>query len=477
MEPRTRKRRRIGPLLLVVVILTAALVVTYRLWEDRPNREHIQADFGGFSKPVFYEGKLLKPGASGGGDSLALPLPVIQGYLDPYIRYESDSQSVIVTTADRVLRMKTRELTALVNEKPVTLRFPVEENGGQVYVPVQVLQDYYHFQLSESSETGAVILKKAGDAVQWAKVPALAKHPDRTTALRSRPSIKAPIYRDLAQAERLMLWGEENGWYRAQTERGVVGYVRKSELILDQLQTLPVPPPKESFDPGKPLGQKINLTWQQGSGNPNLSSIQEMPGLNVFSPQWLHLLDGEGNVTTKANLEVTTWAHNRGYRVWALFNNGFDPDRTTAALALYDTRRKMIKQLVAYAQMYQIQGINVDFENVYLKDKANFVKLGAKKRSRLQTPPALAPQISVKSPFHNIKPLIKGNQHFPNLLLLLQLGKQDDELCRQLCRQLCTAQFSLQLLQAPRLLPALKQTEQVCAAMRHIGNDTELASQ
>ncbi|WP_438434741.1 glycosyl hydrolase family 18 protein [Gorillibacterium sp. sgz500922] len=375
LEPRTRRRRRIGPLLLVLVVLSAALAATYRLWNDQPNKKHIQADFGGLAKPIFHEGKLLKPGADGTGETLALPLAVIQSEIDPYIRYEADSKSVIITTADRVVRMKTRELTALVNEKPITLRFPVEEKDGTVFVPVQALKDYYRFQLSESSDTGAVLLKKEGDAVQWAKVPVQPKHPARTAALRSLPSIKAPIYRDLAQDERVLLWGEEDGWYRAQTEDGVVGYVRKGDLVLDQLETVPVQPAAESFDPGKPLGQKINLTWQQiWSTKPDLSQIGEMPGLNVLSPQWLHLLDGEGNVTTKADLELANWAHNRGYRIWALFNNGFDPDRTTAALASYDTRMKVIKQLAAYAQMYQMQGINVDFENVYLKDKENFVQ-------------------------------------------------------------------------------------------------------
>jgi len=374
-EPRSRRRRRIGPLLLALAFLTAALAVTYWLWNDRPNSEHIHADFGGLSKPIFYEGKLLKPAARGTGESLALPLAVIQEYIDPYIRYEADSKSVIITTADRVVRMKTRELTALVNEKPFSLRFPVEEKDGTVYVPVQALKEFYRFQLSESSDTGAVILKKESDALQWAKVPVNGKHPERTRPLRSLPSMKAPIFTDLSQDQSVMLWGEENGWYRAQTESGIVGYIHKSDLVLDRTETVPVQPAETGFDPGKPLGEKINLTWQQvWDSKPDLGKIGDMPGLNVLSPQWLHLLDGEGNVTTKADLNLTKWAHERGYRIWALFNNGFDPDRTNKALASYDTRAKIIKQLATYAQMYHMQGINVDFENVYLKDKDNFVQ-------------------------------------------------------------------------------------------------------
>ena len=43
-------------------------------------------------------------------------------------------------------------------------------------------------------------------------------------------------------------------------------------------------------------------------------------------------------------------------------------------LASYDLRMKMIKQLLGFAQTYKLQGINIDFENVYLKDKENLVQ-------------------------------------------------------------------------------------------------------
>jgi spore germination protein YaaH len=35
---------------------------------------------------------------------------------------------------------------------------------------------------------------------------------------------------------------------------------------------------------------------------------------------------------------------------------------------------KIIKQLLSFAKMYQLQGINIDFENVYLKEKENLVQ-------------------------------------------------------------------------------------------------------
>ena len=68
------------------------------------------------------------------------------------------------------------------------------------------------------------------------------------------------------------------------------------------------------------------------------------------------------------------WAHEQGLQVWALFSNSFDPDLTTKVLASVDSRFFMIQQLIGFAQVYQLQGINIDFENVYTADKENFVQ-------------------------------------------------------------------------------------------------------
>jgi spore germination protein YaaH len=155
----------------------------------------------------------------------------------------------------------------------------------------------------------------------------------------------------------------------------MIGYVQKSELTLDHVELIPKQAAKQDYVPWKPLGGKINLTWQQvGSKNPDTSKITTMPGLNVISPQWFHLIDGKGNLKNLADAAYVKWAHAQGLQIWALFSNSFESKQTTEALSAYDNRIYMIKQLVSFAQMYKLEGINIDFENVALKDKANMVQ-------------------------------------------------------------------------------------------------------
>ena len=142
--------------------------------------------------------------------------------------------------------------------------------------------------------------------------------------------------------------------------------------MLDRLEIKENLRDDKPFVPWKPTGEKINLTWEhvlKPSGNPDLSQIGKMPGLNVISPTWFHLENGNGDIKNYASSAYAEWAHERGYQVWALFSNSFDPEITSQALASYDTRIHMIKQLLGFAEMYELDGINIDFENVYLEDK------------------------------------------------------------------------------------------------------------
>nr|WP_238590906.1 glycosyl hydrolase family 18 protein [Paenibacillus beijingensis] len=139
-----------------------------------------------------------------------------------------------------------------------------------------------------------------------------------------------------------------------------------------QFESLPDEPP---FIAWKTIGSKINLTWEAVyKKDPDPSGFSELTGVNVISPTWFELLDGSGQIRSKADSHYVNWARNRGIQLWAVFSNGFEPKRTTQALSTVETRFYMIQQLLAYAKMYRLQGINIDFENVRTADKANLVQ-------------------------------------------------------------------------------------------------------
>ncbi|NHW39076.1 SH3 domain-containing protein [Paenibacillus aceris] len=341
------------------------------LWQQfAPNRTKVDTEYHELSKPVFYQGNYYKISAIGEKEGLKLPLELIQEWIDPSIIYEKSSDSVIITTKDKVLRLKTTELSALMNEKPISLSFPVEKKENEIYVPIEPLRQLYPFEIRESEKSGAVLLFKKGEVLKWGK------HADSEEAqLRTFASIKAPIVSSISEGEQVMLLGEEDDWYRVQQQTGQIGYVRKSDITMDHEETIPVQEQTSTYVPWQPPAGKLNLTWEHViTKNPDTTKLGDMPGLQVVSPTWFSLADGEGRLKNLADAAYVKWAQTRNLQVWALFSNGFDPDVTNKVLSTYDLRMKVIKQLLGFAQTYKLQGINIDFENVYLKDKDNLVQ-------------------------------------------------------------------------------------------------------
>lgn len=363
--------------LVALLMLLSSAGGAYYYWHKYwPSSERAEYSFGAAEVPVFVRGEQLSLSAKGKQEELKIPYAIVKERIDPTIHYEEASQSVIVTTENKVVRLKTSQLTGMINEKPFNLQFPVEKEQDVLYIPVEPLKDLLEVDIRQSEETAAVLIHKAGEMIIWGQVKGREDKSGTTRALRSEASVKAPIYADLPQEERLMVWGEEGDWYRVQRTNGVMGFIKKQELTLAEPELIALPEASQAaFVPWKPLGGKINLTWQQVyTKNPDPTKFGPMPGLNVISPQWFILADNEGNIKQTADAGFVQWAKSQNLQVWALFHNGFDPKRTSEALSTYDKRMKIIKQIVSYVQLYKLQGINIDFENVYLKDKEVFVQ-------------------------------------------------------------------------------------------------------
>ncbi|WP_246066917.1 glycosyl hydrolase family 18 protein [Paenibacillus koleovorans] len=340
-----------------------------------PSSERAEPDLEGKKKPIYFEGAIWKEEALGTKEGLKLPLSLIRDKIDPTLLYEAASDSVIITTKDKVIQLKTNMLTGMLNDKPITLRFPVEKSSGSVFLPIESLRTYYGLDIRESEESGIVMVYRVGQTIQWATVSLPNAKPGKTVALRKSAGIKFPIVADLQPEEQVSILYELDEWYLIQRKNGITGYVQKKHLAVGGTESIPTPKQDPPFVPWKPAGGKINMTWEHvTTKNPNTAQIGPMPGLNVISPTWFHLLDGEGNIKNYADAAYVKWAQSNNYQVWALFDNNFDPAITTEALSTHERRLKMIKQLLSFAQMYKLQGINIDFENVNLKDKANLTQ-------------------------------------------------------------------------------------------------------
>lgn len=100
---RRRKRSRFkgaASLLLFAAIICAITVV----WFGNPLHE--KPDWQGSVRPIFMQGKLTGYEAQSSGKNMLMPLKLVQSKIDPTVRYEDDSQTVIMATRQNLLYMK-----------------------------------------------------------------------------------------------------------------------------------------------------------------------------------------------------------------------------------------------------------------------------------------------------------------------------------------------------------------------------------
>lgn len=138
---------------------------------------------------------------------------------------------------------------------------------------------------------------------------------------------------------------------------------------------------------------KINLTWHQIYNVGVTKTGNHMDGLNVISPTWFRLVDNTGltpysyehefyeplnlYISDLGNKDYIKDAKMEGYKVWAMFNTEGVPSKASKFLNNADARKACVEMMKGYIKKYDLDGINLDFENMYETDRdvySQFVK-------------------------------------------------------------------------------------------------------
>ncbi|MCL2742169.1 MAG: glycosyl hydrolase family 18 protein, partial [Oscillospiraceae bacterium] len=103
--------------------------------------------------------------------------------------------------------------------------------------------------------------------------------------------------------------------------------------------------------------------------------MDEMERVDVISPTWLDVFGADGKVTARADAEYMGWARGKGLKVWPRLGNDMSsPSVTGAFLGDMASRDRAIGEVMDYAAIYGFDGINIDYENIFLKDRDAFTR-------------------------------------------------------------------------------------------------------
>lgn len=348
-------------LLLLLALINISIFITINYLPSLQQTEMNTSD----DTHIYYMGKKIEHNALISDGKLYLPFKFIQENIDSTIQWNEEKQLAIITTDKEVYHIPLGKSEGLLNLKPFSFTYPIIEHDNEIYLPVDPISSFYEIELKHHEDKSIVTVHNLNEPIQQGQV-------NKTTKIRKNPSLTSPWLEEIELGKEVNILREDKGWYWIEDSDGRIGYVDKNRIDLTDIKQTEVV--KEKQQPWNPLGEEIILTWEYATyKTADPKDINKLSGVHVVSPTWFHLQE-DGLVSNKADLEYVQWAHKNNYQVWGLFSNSFDLELTHQMLADPELRIKVIKQLLSYAELYDLDGINVDFENVYLKDKELLVQ-------------------------------------------------------------------------------------------------------
>lgn len=284
-------------------------------------------------------------------------------YIDDAIFYDTSEGVLTITTVNEVIRMARGSNEVSVNGKISQMQEALLEKGGIAYISENYLEARYNFDITKGVDGRLYKASDLGVAKQTAVVNA------RNSELRTHPDHKMPIIDKVKKDHEIIVYSVENGYARVRDENGIIGFIKEDDIKIVGETEVVADKKYEPLPSKNPLNEKVKLVWDQltvrTAGNWNSTKYTQIKGANVISPTWFEFEDAEGNLIDKGSKEYVDRAHSKGLQVWGLMSHNFtEPQLTKIILTSTSRRQHVINQLLGYAEVYNLDGINIDIENI-----------------------------------------------------------------------------------------------------------------
>jgi len=279
-------------------------------------------------------------------NEIYLPASFVREHIDPFIFWDEGAQSLFVSTDTEIIRLP-----------------------GSQMVPLNFLQERYsdNFSLEHHPEHNIVVISEIYGMVR-------ASLTTRRTAIRYLPNNTAFISKRLERDTLVTIYNTVGDFVRVRSQEGLLGYVPASDLEFSVPWQAAIAPPPQPLHPSP----RINLSWEMitaPQGNITAMNNPLPEGLTVISPTWFNFdpYNLDGTIISFASREYVDWAHSQGVKVWA---KAFDSNRdiSHAILTNYRARQFAITQLIQFVQVYNLDGININFEHVRSTDGGYYLQ-------------------------------------------------------------------------------------------------------
>ena len=377
---RSKKKEKKIYIYKLIVTIIFALAIVFVL---NTAQNYIRNEITGKTNLVINNGnvtKSIKNDVIVEDDVVYLSTKDIANFFDDHIYYDNKYNQIITTSDTKVATFVIDKNKCTINSSDVSLIAPAKKVGNEFYLPFsEISKSVYNVETKYISETNTVVLVSLDRELVYA-------NSSKNNSVKYMPTSFSKTVDKIEKGDNVTVVKDdktaENGWTKVTTENGKIGYVKTSTLANEKQI-------REKLSIEKQVEGNISLAWDYFSEYASAPQrTGKIKGVNVVSPAFLALQDGgKGNLVANvgtAGNNYINWAHNNGYKVWALLSNNSDKPTTTEILNDYKLREKLINNIVTAVVTFNLDGINLDFEYLNESDKDAYSRLVIELAPRLK---------------------------------------------------------------------------------------------
>lgn len=308
-----------------------------------------------------------------------IPISLIGTYAkNPYIEVDTGKSRLVIDLSQQNIMMADEATSNFVKTYARKVTIPLKKIDNELYFPLNTTEQF--FKLSHTLSGNSLKLRAYSGSDKLAKV-----NQANAQAVTSLLDSSGEAV-DLALNETLWISGETDNYYKISIGDEQSAYILKDYVTISEIDLAKVDfyaPKKTKYKRGS---EKISLAWEYVGTVTPPTPAGKLQGLDILAPTWFHLtVNGDGSVENNGDKGYTDAAHEKGYMVWATITNNMSTKGSTAFTTKTFNNsgllNKSVAQYIFYSCLYNVDGINIDYEDVADADAAGLVAFTALMRN------------------------------------------------------------------------------------------------
>ena len=286
----------------------------------------------------------------------------IANFFDKHI-YLEENNKIITTYNKKIAEVSLEDNVININGANKNTSAHAIERDGVIYIPISEMTEVYDIEIGNIEETKVITMDSLDKEQKKAVVSS-------NLAVKSSTRFIAKTIDRIEKGDSVIVISSDGKYARIRTENGKIGYIKANKLTNEYLV-------REDLTEEKQIEGKVNMTWDYYSevaSAPDRTGTT-IEGVNVVSPSFFYI-DEDGSFREnvgESGENYIKWAHENGYKVWPMISNAPAANEsleiTSEIMNSYENRKQLIEQIVDACVAYDLDGINIDFENMKQEDK------------------------------------------------------------------------------------------------------------